>query len=207
VPAVRAAFSMAGSAIFSCLGGVCRRVRRGMREVGLEQELSNGLHATPEDFQIVTGITFRHSGNPQEIAALKQQFHDELGNLIETYIIDNDLEPSIDTFRRIVREQMIGSKIKRLRMVHESQMGREPEQVDEPTAIALAMYINLASFDDIEYDNKGEGELQGLLDNLEGEGNNVGHFHQLGGRKYRKRSTKHRTRSRKHVKRSRKHRK
>jgi hypothetical protein len=102
---------------------------------------------------------------------------------------------------------MIGSKIKRLRMVHQSQMGREPEQVDEPTAIALAMFIHLGSFDDIEYDNKEEGELQGLLENLQAAANHVENFHQDGGRKHGRRSTKHRTRSRKHVKRSRKHRK
>jgi hypothetical protein len=198
---------MAGSAIFSCLGGVCRRVKRGLREVGLQEDLSNGLHATPEDFEIVTGITFRHSGKPEQFAALKEQFHAELGNLIDTYVIDNDLEPSIDTYRRIVREAMIGSKIKRLRMVHQSQMGREPEQVDEPTAIALAMYIHLGSFDDIEYDNKEEGELQGLFENLQAGANGVENFHHDGGRKHRRRSTKHRTRSRKYAKRSRKHRK
>ena len=193
--------------LFSCLGGVCRRVKRGLREVGAQQDLSNGLHATPEDFEIVRGIAFRHSARPEQFAALKEQFHAELGNLIETYVIDNDLEPSIDTYRRIVREAMIGSKIKRLRMVHQSQMGREPEQVDEPTAMALAMFIHLGSFDDIEYDNKEEGELQGLLENLQAAANDVENFHQDGGRKHRRRSTKHRTRSRKHVKRSRKHRK
>jgi len=181
VPAVAAAASSAyqaaktfkrnhvGPALYSCMRGVCGYARGVVRKTGLYKDLSPGLKGTPEDIQIMQGLVTRYH-DPKEFENMKKEFHDDLGNLLETYVVDNEVESSVAAFRKMLEDQVIASKIKRLYMAHLGQMGREMEAPDVPTAIAMVMFIHMSDYDDMEYDNRGEDELDGLFKHLESSG-------------------------------------
>ena len=185
---------------YSCTMRVCRRVKHEGEAVARlagagGEDLTDGLHATEADKQKIRGIVFRlgmgarvaapaaavnaRAAGAEDFAALTQRFHGDLGNVLDAFIGDNDLEAdNVAAFREAVRVPQIASKLKRLYMTHLAQMGRlgELEGPNMPTAIAMAMHVALADFDDMEYDDTQEGDLAGVLARLVGEGAGQEHF-------------------------------
>ena len=191
---------------YSCTLRACRRVKHEGQAVArlagaAGEDLTGGLDATEADKQKIRGIAFRlgmgaHVAAPaaqeaarlrgaEEFAALKQRFHGDLGNVLDAFILDNNLEAdNVAAFRQAVHDPQIASKLKRLYMTHLAQMGNLGEELkgpNTPTAIAMAMHVALADFDEMEYDDTQGGDLAGVLAQLEGEGADQEHFAPAGG--------------------------
>lgn len=190
---------------YSCTMRACRRVKHEGQAVArlagaAGEDLTEGLRATEADKQKIRGLAFRlgmgarvaapaaavnaRAAGAEDFAALTERFHGDLGNVLDAFIADNDLEAdNVAAFRQAVHVPQIASKLKRLYMIHLAQMGRlgELEGPNTPTAIAMAMHVALADFDEMEYDDTQEGDLAGVLARLEGEGADQEHFAPAGG--------------------------
>jgi hypothetical protein len=205
----------------AALGSAAGRVRNASHSHGVFlasalgwARFTPGLAITRHDLDVVRGIVAAHEPHKvrtnvriikkederkprsDDISNRKRELAEDLGRRLESYIIDNDIDPTVDAYKAIATNDLFSGAIKGLYLLNIAQISRpvEEKKLSIPTATHIAMQAKeIGDANDIEYNNFAQEDLAPALVALQGQGE--AHFHTRGGRgKNHKNSHKNKTR-------------